>query len=95
MDTFLNSSLIQGKLVFISAEFQRLQPAVCRRGDFRLKGPAKIYEKSEIEYSQMGTVEKERILRDLGLLLGPVRDPEKRISVNLETETTIPIPLSG
>ncbi len=83
------------KLGCILAEFQRLQPAICRRGDFRLKGRAKDYEKLELQYSQMATVEKEQILRDLGLLLAPIKDSEKQISVDLETETTIPIPLSG
>ncbi len=78
-----------------SGEFQRLQTAVFRRGDFRLKGPAKQFEQSEIEYAKMSTVVKERIQRELGLLLGPVKDPEKRISVDLETETTIAIPLTG
>ncbi len=44
----------------------------------------------------MTEIEKEWIQRDLGLLLGPAKDPNKRISIDLETETTIgAIPLSG
>ncbi len=34
----------------------------------------------------MSTMEKQRIQEELGLLLGPVKDPEKMISVDVESE---------
>ncbi len=61
-----------------------------------MKGTAKEFEQGEIEYTRMTEMEKERIQRDLGLLLGPTMDPNRHISVDLERETTInTIPLGG